>query len=49
VGVFEYITSDVIVTNIVSDDPVTATFEITLNDETIHLKMDDTGTVSIRK
>lgn len=46
---FEYITSDVIVTNIVSDDPVTATFEITLNDETIHLKMDDTGTVSIRK
>ncbi|MFC4542471.1 helix-turn-helix domain-containing protein [Halosolutus amylolyticus] len=44
---FEYIVSDVIVTDIVSDDPFAATFEITPNDETIYLKMDDTGTVSI--
>ncbi|TMT81748.1 ArsR family transcriptional regulator [Haloterrigena sp. H1] len=44
---FEFITSDVIVTDIVSDDPFVATFEITLDDEVIRLKMDDTETVSI--
>ncbi|WP_320443112.1 ArsR/SmtB family transcription factor [Halosolutus halophilus] len=44
---FEYITSDVIVTDIVSDNPFAATFEITLGNETIRLKMDDTGTVTI--
>lgn len=44
---YEYFTSDVIVTDIVSDDPFVANFTITLDDETLSLRMDDTVTVTV--
>ncbi|QLG51060.1 ArsR/SmtB family transcription factor [Natrinema halophilum] len=44
---FEYLTAGVIVTDIVSDDPFVASFEITLADESLSFTMDDTTTVSL--
>ncbi len=44
---YEYITSDVIVMEIVSDEPFEARFTVTLNDESLTLRMDDTVTVTL--
>lgn len=44
---YEYITSDVIVMEIVSDEPFEARFTVTLNDESLSLRMDDTVTVTL--
>ncbi|MFA9427822.1 ArsR family transcriptional regulator [Natronorubrum sp. A-ect3] len=44
---YEYITSDVIVMEIVSDEPFEARFTVTLNDESLALRMDDTVTVTL--
>jgi len=44
---YEYITSDVIVMEIVSDEPFAAQFTVTLNGESLCLKMDDAATVTL--
>lgn len=44
---FEYITSEIIVADIVSEDPFAADFEITLDDMTLNLRMDDTASVAL--
>ncbi|SDK58369.1 ArsR/SmtB family transcription factor [Natronorubrum texcoconense] len=44
---YEYITSDVIVMEVISDKPFEARFTVTLNDESLSLRMDDTVTVTL--
>ncbi|MBX0297558.1 hypothetical protein EGH23_22025 [Halomicroarcula sp. F27] len=44
---YEYTTSDVFVTNIVSVEPFVADFTIALEDEILSLRMDDTATVTL--
>ncbi|SER40740.1 ArsR/SmtB family transcription factor [Natrinema salaciae] len=46
---FEYITTDVIATDIIADDPFAATFDVTLGDEPLRLSMDDTATVTLEQ
>ena len=44
---YEYITSDVIVTEVVSTEPFAANFTVTLEGETLSLRMDDSVTVTL--
>lgn len=44
---YEYITSEVFVTDIISVEPFVADFTITLEDEILSLRMDDTATVTL--
>lgn len=43
---FEYIVSDMITTEITSEDPFAATFEITLGETTLYLSVDETSAVT---
>lgn len=44
---YEYITSDVIGMEVVSEDPFDACFTVTLDDDTLSLRMDDSVTVTL--
>ena len=45
---FEYLTSDVIATEVVDEDPFAANFEITVDDQTLNLKLEGSDPVTLK-